>query len=79
MVLSSSHLELMESIGVLMLIPMNSYLEQELEEAVQQNANAEFGNFLVPISHRRRHQCPSSTHRGNHIIPSQLFYSNFGS
>ena len=55
MVLSSSHLELMESIGVLMLIPMNSYLEQELEEAVQQNANAEFGNCLVPISHRRRH------------------------
>ena len=79
MVLSSSHLELMESIGVLMLIPMNSYLEQELEEAVQQNANAEFGNFLVPISHRPRHQCPSSTYRGNHIIPSQLFYSNFGS
>ena len=68
----------MESIGVLMLIPMNSYLEQELEEAVQQNANAEFGNFLVPISHRRRHQCPSSTYLGNHIIPSQLFYSILG-
>lgn len=42
--------------------------------------NVEFGNFLVLISHRRRHlSSPSSTHRGNRIILSQLFDSNFGS